>query len=368
MPGAGAEVRMAVAFARVLRRAGVDVPTGSVVAFTEAMAASGLATRERTYWAGRLTLVRSPEEIPVYDGVFAAFWEGAAPDVREPEAGQHVQLALDEDRDGVARRHELRGRVLSVRYSPVETLRHRDFASLSKKELAETYRAIDRMKLRPPTRASGRRVPARRRGRYLDMRRTVHGSLRSGAEVALLVPADRAQRRRQIVILCDVSGSMEPYSRALLRFVHAAVVGQGRVQAFALGTRLTPISRELAWRDPDAALSRAAAAVKDWSGGTRLGECLAEFNRRFGMRGVARGAVVVVLSDGWDRGAPELLAAEMARLARVASRVVWVNPLKAAPGYAPTARGMAAALPWVDDFVEGHSLASLEDLAEVIAG
>jgi len=160
---------------------------------------------------------------------------------------------------------------------------------------------------------------------------------------------------------------MEPYARVMLRFVHVAVVGRGRVEAFALGTRLTRITRELQSRDPDAALAGAAERVVDWSGGTRLGEGLRAFNDRWGVRGMARGAIVVVLSDGWDRGDPDVLGAEMARLARVAHRIVWVNPLKATPEYAPLARGMAAALPYVDDFVEGHSLAALDALVQVIA-
>jgi uncharacterized protein with von Willebrand factor type A (vWA) domain len=159
---------------------------------------------------------------------------------------------------------------------------------------------------------------------------------------------------------------MEPYARALLRFLHAAVAGGSRVEAFAIGTRLTRLTRQLSGRDPDEALRQAAAEVVDWSGGTRLGEGLRTFNDRWGVRGMARGAVVVILSDGWDRGDPEVLTGEMARLARVAHRVVWVNPLKASPGYAPLARGMAAALPYVDHFVEGHSVASLENLAEVM--
>jgi len=168
------------------------------------------------------------------------------------------------------------------------------------------------------------------------------------------------------VLLVDVSGSMEPYARSLLRFLHVAVMGKGKVEAFALGTRLTRLTRELSRHDPDSALAAAAGAVPDWSGGTRLGQGLRAFNDRYGVRGMARGAIVVILSDGWDRGEPEELAEEMTRLHRVAHRVVWVNPLKATPGYAPLARGMAAALPYVDNFVEGHSLASLEALAEVI--
>jgi uncharacterized protein with von Willebrand factor type A (vWA) domain len=159
---------------------------------------------------------------------------------------------------------------------------------------------------------------------------------------------------------------MEPYARALLRFLHVAVAGGSRVEAFAIGTRLTRLTRQLSGRDPDEALRQAAAEVVDWSGGTRLGAGLRTFNDRWGVRGMARGAVVVILSDGWDRGDPEVLTGEMARLARVAHRVVWVNPLKASPGYAPLARGMAAALPYVDHFVEGHSVASLENLAEVM--
>ncbi len=168
------------------------------------------------------------------------------------------------------------------------------------------------------------------------------------------------------MLLLDVSGSMEPYARALLRFVQAAVAGRRRVEAFTLGTRLTRITRELGAHDPDVALARAATTVEDWSGGTRLGAGLAAFNDRWGVRGMARGADVVILSDGWDRGDPEQLAEQMIRLRRVAHRIVWVNPLKVTPGYAPLARGMAAALPHVDEFVEGHSLEALERLTAVL--
>jgi uncharacterized protein with von Willebrand factor type A (vWA) domain len=163
---------------------------------------------------------------------------------------------------------------------------------------------------------------------------------------------------------------MEPYARGLARFAHAAVTSRrsGRVEVFTMGTRLTRITRELGRRDPDSALARAARSVSDWSGGTRLGSSLQEFNDGWGVRGVARGAIVVICSDGWDRGDPALIGSEMRRLARVARRVVWVNPLKASPGYAPLARGMAAALPFVDQFVEGHAVSSLERLAEIIAG
>jgi uncharacterized protein with von Willebrand factor type A (vWA) domain len=172
---------------------------------------------------------------------------------------------------------------------------------------------------------------------------------------------------RRLVLVLDVSGSMEPYARALLRFTHAAVAGRQKVEAFALGTRLTRITRELSSRDPDRALTRATDRVVDWSGGTRIGACLQQFNDEWGVRGMARGAIVVILSDGWDRGDPDQLAEQMARLSRVAFRIVWVNPLKVTPGYAPLARGMAAALPYVDDFVEGHSIEAMDTLARVIS-
>jgi uncharacterized protein with von Willebrand factor type A (vWA) domain len=191
--------------------------------------------------------------------------------------------------------------------------------------------------------------------------------MRTGGEPIRRAHVRRSRRPRRVILLCDVSGSMETYARALVRFLHAAVVGRTQVEAFALGTRLTRITRELSSRDPDAAVAAAARRVVDWSGGTRLGECLRTFNDEWGVRGMARGAVVVILSDGWDRGDPAELAAEMARLHRVAFRVVWVNPLKASPEYAPLARGMAAALPHVDEFIEGHSVASLEHLAAVVA-
>jgi uncharacterized protein with von Willebrand factor type A (vWA) domain len=177
---------------------------------------------------------------------------------------------------------------------------------------------------------------------------------------------EKGDKPRRIVFLLDISGSMEPYARALVRFVHAGVAGRQRVEAFTLGTRLTRITRELSSKDPDRALRAAGENVRDWSGGTRLGETLRLFNNEWGVRGMARGAIVVVLSDGWDRGDPIVLAEQMERLHRVSFRIVWVNPLKVTPGYAPLARGMAAALPYVDDFVEGHSLDALEQLTKVI--
>jgi uncharacterized protein with von Willebrand factor type A (vWA) domain len=272
----------------------------------------------------------------------------------EAPAADEADDETDADRD-----------VISVRYSRAEVLGARDFAQCTDDELDELYDLIMRMRIGGSLRPCRRRRPSARRGRP-DLRRTVREALRTGGEPMCRVFTEAGDRPRRLVLLLDVSGSMEPYARALVRFVHAAMVGRRDVEAFALGTRLTRLTRELSTRDPDAALSAAALTVTDWSGGTRLGDGLKEFNDSWGVRGMARGATIVVLSDGWDRGEPELMEEQMARLARVTHQVVWVNPLKASPGYEPLARGMAAALPHVDRFLEGHSLNSLKALAEAI--
>lgn len=366
--------RVVVGFARALRDAGLEVPVGATVAFAEALAVVDPARRDDVYWSGRATLVRRPEDAPIYDRVFARCFDGNVDLTSLATADpMTIQIAIDNDTGdgeddpdpGDAADDDDAVPTLSVRWSPVEVLRTRDFALYTPEEFAESRRLIADLRLAGALRRSHRRRPARR-GRP-DVRRTVRRALRAGGEPVKRSFVGPATRPRRIVLLCDVSGSMEPYARQLVRFLHTAVVGRGRVEAFALGTRLTRITRELSSRDPDHALAAAAERVVDWSGGTRLGEGLREFNDRWGVRGMARGAVVVILSDGWDRGEPEVLAEQMARLSRVAYRVVWVNPLKSTPEYAPLARGMAAALPYVDEFVEGHSVAALENLVEVIA-
>jgi uncharacterized protein len=365
--------RIAAAFATTLRRFGVPVTTGDVVTFVEALGQVGIDDRSAVYWAGRTTLVRQPEHRAPYEQAFAAFWlqrelirtsrevEPVVLAVDEaPEDEPEGEVAGDDERDDA--------RTISVRYSPSEVLRHKDFAAYTSREFDEARKLMADLRLGGALRRSHRlrRSKGGRRTRHPDLRRTVHRSLRRHGEPIERAFLEPSERPRRVVLLCDVSGSMESYSRALLRFLHAAVVGRGRVEAFALGTRLTRLTRELASHDPDAALAKAASAVTDWSGGTRLGEVLRQFNDEWGVRGLARGAVVVILSDGWDRGDAGELAAQMARLHRVAHRVVWVNPLKVTPGYAPLAKGMAAALPFVDEFLEGHSLASLEHLADVV--
>jgi len=363
--------RLAVGFARLLRGAGLDVPVGTTVLFAEALGAVGVSTRDSVYWAGRATLLRRPEDIELYDRSFAAWWDRvfSVPTATAPET--EIILAFDRDGDDDAVDDDGEPRdapTLAVRYSRAEVLRQRDFAHYSPDEFAESRRLMDDLRMAGAMRRSRRmRASRRARGRP-DLRRTVRRALRAGGEPIWRAYVEPADRPRRLVLLCDVSGSMEAYARGLVRFLHAAVVGRGRVEAFAIGTRLTRITRELSSRDPDAAIAAAAKRVTDWSGGTRLGEGIRQFNDEWGVRGMARGAIVVILSDGWDRGDPELLDEQMERLHRVAYQVVWVNPLKSSPNFAPLARGMAAALPHVDEFVEGHNLASLEQLARIVSG
>ena len=366
--GAGDPARVAVAFARVLRAAGLDVPGGAPASYAEALAAVGLGSEQDVYWAGRATLVRRPEDVEVYDTAFRAFYGGEGWPEHADEVVETVALAHDDPdaRPPEPEEKEEPGVVRELRYSAAEVLRRKDFAQCTPEELAEAQRLMARIRIGGPRRASRRRQRARRSGDWPDLRRTVRESLRTDGEPLRRRWLETGERPRRVVLLCDVSGSMAPYARALLRFLHVAVTGRPRVEAFTIGTRLTRVTRMLSAHDPDAALAAASRAVPDWSGGTRLGDALGDFNALWGVRGFARGALVVVLSDGWDRGDPEVLAEQMARLARVAHRVIWVNPLKASPGYAPLVRGMAAALPYVDDFVEGHSVESLEALARLL--
>lgn len=367
-------VQLPVAFARVLRAAGLDVAVGSTVLFAEALACVGLHERSKVYFAGRTTLVHRPEDLDTYTRAFAAFWDRWQPgrvvdDVVEEALPLVVAFDDDDDASDVPddAADELDGDVVTVRWSAHEVLRARDFAAYTDDEFAEARRLVSDLRIRAARQRSRRRVRAARvRAGRIDLRRTVRSAMHTDGTPVRLHGHRPGTRPRRVVLLLDVSGSMEPYARAFVRFVHAAIRSRTRVEAFALGTRLTRMTRELQSRDPDAAIAAAAARVVDWSGGTRLGAGLREFNDRFGVRGIARGAIVVVLSDGWDRGDPTLLGGQMERLHRVAHRIVWVNPLKASDGYAPLAGGMAAALPFVDDFVEGHSIDALERVASLL--
>jgi uncharacterized protein with von Willebrand factor type A (vWA) domain len=367
---------VAVAMARTLRGLGVAAPPDSSVAFAAALAEVGIDRRDHAYWAGRATLVHRPEDVPTYDRVFAAIFDGRQSDDDvglESAAVEHITLLVDGDDDAddgadTGDRDTIDGPVLTLRWSDREVLRDKDFALCSVAELDEAHRLMADLRVVGARRRS-RRLRATRRARgAVDLRATARRALRTGGEPLRTVHRLPGDRPRRIVLLCDVSGSMESYARALVRFAHAAVSGRTQVEVFTLGTRCTRITRELRSRDPDAALHAAAGAVDDWSGGTRLGEGLRTFNDAWGVRGMARGATVVILSDGWDRGDPAVLGEQVRRLRRVAHQLIWVNPLKATPGFAPLARGMAAALPHIDVLLEGHSLRSLESLAKVIEG
>jgi uncharacterized protein with von Willebrand factor type A (vWA) domain len=363
-------------FARALRANGLSVPTGSAVTYADALALVGVESAEQVYWAGRATLVRRFEDIETYERVFAAYFKDRRLDalVQGAAEGEPITLGIDEE-DGSedergAEEESIDSRdVLALRYSAIEVLREQDLSGLTAEEWAEVQRLIAALEIACELRPSRRTRPSPRRSRgHPDLRSTIRRNMRTGGIPIRRSWRAQVERPRRLIFLLDVSGSMEPYARGLILFAHAAVASRraGQVEVFSIGTRLTRITRQLSRRDADAALRSAAQSVSDWSGGTRLGASLQEFNDRWGVRGMARGAVVVICSDGWDRGDPELIGSEMARLARVARRVVWVNPLKASPGYAPLARGMAAALPFVDQFVEGHAVSSLEHLAEII--
>jgi uncharacterized protein len=360
-----------VGLAATLRAAGVPASTERVHAATRALAALDAAARDDVYWAGRLTLCGSRDELARYDAVFEAYF-GDRPRavVRRPRVARPALQLVgtpsdgeDDDVDAGSGQEHARAAA-----SDVEQLRRRDVATLTPDQRDHLRRLLTALRLPGEPRPSRRRAPAPRGA--VDASRTLRALLAAGGEPARLRRHRASPRDRRVVLLVDVSGSMDAYADALLRFAHAASRrgGGGGTEVFALGTRLTRITRELSARDPDAAMGAVALALPDAGGGTRIGGLLKEFLDRWGQRGTARGAVVVVLSDGWERGDVTLLGEQMARLRRLAHRVVWANPRKAAPGFAPVAAGMAAALPHVDDFVEGHSLAALEHLAAVVRG
>lgn len=356
-----------VRFAERLRDAGVAASPDRVHAFLAALDAIGAGDPADVYWTGRVTLCGDPLDLVRYDRVFAEVFGGAAVDeapvrrtvVRVGPAGDDDEGDEGEEVDEAA--------ALVGSASRAERLRHRDVTDLTEDERADLRRLLAAFRLPGEARVT-RRYRRAHRG-VLDRTTTVRRLLRSGGEPARLAYRRHRTRPRRVVLLADISGSMGAYADVLLRFAHATVRGHGaRTEVFTLGTRLTRVSRELGLRDPDLAMRAVGEAVPDWSGGTRLGDTLKEFLDNWGQRGVARGAVVVVLSDGWERGDVSLLGDQMARLKRLAHRVVWANPRAGQAGYQPIARGMAAALPSCDDLVAGHSLGALEHLARVVAG
>lgn len=354
-------------FTRALRAAGVAVTQDRSQVFLTAVARLGLDDLQRTYWAGRATLCSCPEDLPVYDKVFWAWFadDGSTLTAQRPSQQPPVQQApLGEEESGGGESEDGDEQTVTVAASDLEVLRHRDIATMGEAERARLARLFGTLRPRPPTRTSYRRRPAARG--TLDTDATLRRMLAHLGEPIELRHRHRSRRTRRVVLLVDVSGSMGVYADALLRLSHR-ISHAMPAEVFSLGTRVTRLTRAMRLRDADKALAAAGEIVPDWSGGTRLGEGLQVFLRRWGQRGMVRGAVVVVFSDGWERGDPGLLAEQMRRLHLLAHRVVWVNPHKGAAGYQPVQAGMAAALPSVDDFVAGHSLAAFERVLEVVA-
>ncbi len=357
-------------FARALRAAGVPVTQDRTRAYLEATALVGLDDQRATYWAGRATLCSAPDDLDRYDQVFAAWFAQDIPRGKRPEERrQVVEASLEDEQDGAG--SDTDEDTLDAMASEAEVLRHRDIADMPASEKARLSVMFETLRPRAPRRTAQRRT-AWHRG-DVDAQRTLRQMLRRMGEPGEVAYRRRSTRPRRIVLLIDVSGSMSSYADALLRLAHrfshppATRGPQPRVEVFTVGTRLTHVTRAMRLRDPERAIVAAGETVPDWSGGTRLGETIRIFLDRWGQRGMARGSVVVVFSDGWERGDAALLGEQMRRLHRIAHRVVWVNPHVGKDGYLPVQQGIVAALPYVDDLVAGHSLATFADLIEVVA-
>jgi uncharacterized protein with von Willebrand factor type A (vWA) domain len=374
-PGARLTGRLTLLVAS-MRAGGARVGVGELLAAHRALAAIDPADRATVYYALRASLCSRRDDLAAFDAAFAEWFSAPPPELLEPPEtlDEVASLVLprvavpasEVPRVGPAEEVE----VMPAAWSDVELLKDKDFADYTEAERRVARAIMRRLAGAAPTRPSRRTKPARRRGApphaaRPDLRRTIRSSLRSGGDPFERHWREPAERPRQLVLVCDVSGSMEPYARMLLQYMQACVAARRRVEAFVFGTRLTRVTGELAGRDPDRALERAAGAAEDWSGGTRIGDALATLNREHGRR-LGRGAIVVLLSDGWDRGEPAQLRAEIARLGRCAHTLIWLNPLKAHPAYEPLTIGMQAALPYVDHFLAGNSLASLAELAELM--
>jgi len=371
--GADALTRHVVTFGRVLREAGLEIGPGRVADALRALDAVDLTRQSDVYFSLRQTFVSRRDELELFDRAFNAWFLRAPvlPPVRQKSMVESTvkvgESPIDRLKLGDEEEADPGGDPLELGASAHELLRDKDFADLTGDELRLVRRLIQQLAKQRPQRAS-RRLVANARGDSLDLRRLIRASLRTGGDAVDRPYRARKDVPRKLVVLCDVSGSMDSYARALLLFLHA-VVGTGRgVEAFAFGTRLSRLTPALATRDAEAALDACTSAVVDWGSGTRIGASLREFNVVYGRRALTRGAIVVIVSDGWERDDPDLVGREMAKLARAAYAIVWVNPLKGNPLYQPLAGGMRAALPYIDRFLAGHNLRSLEELATVLAG
>ncbi len=386
---------LASAFSQRLHEAGVPVTPSQTEQYTRALKLTKPVSRRRLYCTTRAIFVTGFQQLSAFNRVFSEVFGGRKkafdPDdfdvdiedqavdevdsempedmddqnILEREGGQDPMNMSAGEGDGDDEDTEEEQLVPLQEASEEEALSHKNFQALNAEELALLYRLMVRLQLATPDRTT-RRKKRGRRGEHMDMRRTLRRSMHTGGDPIVLARKRRRVHPRRLVLLCDISGSMEPYARAYLQFLHAARATGPYAEAFVFATRLTRLTRQLAGRNPQRAIRRATEAAPDWSSGTRIGDALKEFNDRYGRRGLARGSVIVILSDGWERGDPALVGREMERLARLAYRIVWVNPRVAAPGFEPIAGGMAAALPYVDELLSGHTAVALDDVVEAI--
>jgi len=366
-------VGLLVRFGTELRAAGLAVGSGDLVTYATAMAELDPSDLADLYWAGRTILVAKRDDIAVYNRVFRQFFLGADDPVGQalrlnagaPTGTSQAALVVPATDPASGEQHGEEA-LLGLMASDAEALRHKSFAACTPAELAAVRRIIVRMRLTPPRRRTRRTAPARD-GSALDLRRMVRESMRMHGEPAELYWRARKARPRPLILILDVSGSMADYSRNLLQFAYSAKRAAARVEVFCFGTRLTRVTRELDHRRPDDALAHAARAVFDWEGGTRIGWSLDSFVRQWGRRGLCRGGIVVICSDGLDRGDPAVLAAAMERLSRLSHRIVWMNPHKGTDqAFRPSTLGMMVAAPHVDLLLSGHDLSSLEELAVLL--
>ncbi|MFL5842755.1 MAG: vWA domain-containing protein [Thermoleophilaceae bacterium] len=379
---------LAARFGRRLNDAGVPVTPDRSARFADALALVRPISRRRLYWAARAALVSDHTQVKSFDAVFAQVFgsridERAAPDsapddrrtaapaderptAPSRDAPDAAGASTGTAADAPPAAGDARDVAVPMVASEEERLRNKSFDALDPGELAAMYKLMTQLRIAVPRRRT-RRAQHDRHGERIDLRRTLRASLRTGGEPIRLARRHRRVVPRRVVLLCDISGSMEPYARAYLRFLTCAAGTGPHAEAFVFATRLTRVTRALASRSPEQAIQRAAAAAPDWSSGTRIGEALRSFNDRHGRRGMARGAVIVILSDGWERGEPTFVGREMERLARLAYRIVWVNPRVSAKDFAPRAGGMAAALPHIDALVSGDSLEALGEVVDAIA-
>ena len=382
---------IAASFGHLLHEAGVPVTPERSARFAASIALAEPAEVTDLYWLGRVTLLSDREQVEAYDRLFRQIFRGTVElteiDLRTTPAQPAVSMPSEDHAPGhpppqpsgtrpggstgatpedEADGDEQAPPSLLAAMSADERLAERDFRACTEEELTLIRQLIDRLAFTPPMRRA-RRHRRERTGRRMDVRATLRRARRTGGDPVDLVMRAHGEKPRRIVLLADVSGSMEPYARIYLHLLRGAVQALG-AEAFVFATRLTRLTRALAHTDPDSAYQRAAQAAPDWSGGTRIGAALHAFLERHGRRGMARGAILVIVSDGWETEDPALIATSMERLSRLAHHVIWVNPRKAAAGYEPLVRGMAAALPFVDTFVPGHSVRALQDVLDAING